>query len=158
MELSLRPQFGLFCSLKSSLHTRLAGSDWVAQFPLVMLGVRSSPKDESGLSPAEAVYGSTLSLPSEFLEHSEFPPESLLRNIEKTVLGFYGPPWHHMIPQPKPQPLPRALIDTEFAFFCDDTSKPLLSPLYRGPDRVLRRSETFFILQIGDKSDSVSVD
>ena len=28
--------------------------------------------------------------------------------------------------------------------------------LYRGPYRVLRRSEKFFVLQIGDKSDSVT--
>ena len=56
-------------SLKSSLQARLASSDWVAHLPLVMLGLRSSPKDDSGLSPAGAVYGSTLSLPGEFLEH-----------------------------------------------------------------------------------------
>ena len=36
-----------------------------------MLGLRSSPKEDSGFSPAEAVYGSNLSLPGEFLEHSE---------------------------------------------------------------------------------------
>ena len=36
--------------------------------------------------------------------------------------------------------------------------KPPLSPLYRGPYRVLQLSEIFFVLQIGDKSDSVSVD
>ena len=79
-------------SLKSSLRARLAGSDWVAHLPLVMLGLRSWPKDDSGLSPAEAVYGSTLSLPGEFLEHSEFLPESFVRNIERAVLGFSGPP------------------------------------------------------------------
>ena len=40
----------------------------------------------------------------------------------------------------------------------DDASKPPLSPLYRGPYKVLRRSEKFFVPQIRDKSDSVSVD
>ena len=57
-----------------------------------MLSFRFSPKDDSGLSPAEAVYGSTLSLPSEVLEHSELLPESFLRRIEQAVLGFFGPP------------------------------------------------------------------
>ena len=51
------------CSLKSSLRPRLAGSEWVNHLPLVMLGLRASPKDDSGSSPAEAVYGSVLSLP-----------------------------------------------------------------------------------------------
>ena len=43
-------------------------------------------------------------------------------------------------------------------FVRDDASKPPLSPLYRGPYLVLRRSEKFFVLQIGDKKDAVSVD
>ena len=42
-----------------------------------------------------------------FLELTEIPPESILRNIKKAVSGFSGPPRHHVIPQP--QPLPRAL-------------------------------------------------
>ena len=49
-------------SPKSSLRARLAGSDWAAHLPLVTLGLRASPKDDSGFSPAEAVYGSALSL------------------------------------------------------------------------------------------------
>ena len=123
-----------------------------------MLGLRPSSKDDSGISPAEDVYGSTLSLPGEFLEHSEIPPESFLRNIEKAVLGFSGPPQHLVIPQPQPQPLPRALLDKDFFFVHDDASKSPLSPLSRGPYRVLRQSEKFFVLQIGDKTNSVSVD
>ena len=63
-----------------------------------------------------------------------------------------------MTVQPHPQPLPRALLEAEFVFVRDDASKPPLSLLYRGPYRVLKRSETFFFLQIGEKADSVSVD
>ena len=104
----------------------MAGSDWAAHLPLVMLGLRSSPKDDSGLSPAEAVYGSTLSLPGKFLKHSELPPESFLRNSEKAVLGFSGPPRHHVIPQP--------LLDAEFVFVPDSASKPpLLRPSTEDP-------------------------
>ena len=54
-------------SLKSSLRARLAGTDWVSHLPLVMLGLRSSPKDDSGFFPAEAVFDSPLSLPGKFL-------------------------------------------------------------------------------------------
>ena len=43
-------------------------------------------------------------------------------------------------------------------FVRDGASRPPLSLLYRGPYEVLRRSEKFFVLQIRDKSDSVSVD
>ena len=49
-----------------------------------MLGLRSSPKDDSGFFVAEAVLG-TLSLPGEFLKHSEIPPEIFLRRVEQAV-------------------------------------------------------------------------
>ena len=99
-------------SLKSSLLARLANSDWVTHLPLEMLGLRSSPKGD-------------------FLKHSELSPEGFLRKVEQAVLGFSGPPRHHVVPQPQPQPLPRALMDSEFVFVRDDASKPPLSPLYR---------------------------
>ena len=132
----------------------MANSDSVTYLPLVMLGLWSLPKDDSGFSPAEAVYGSNLPLPGEFLKYSELPQESCLRKVEQAVLGFSGPPQHHVIPQP----LPRAPMDAEFAFVRENALKPPLSPLYRGPYQVLRRSEKFVVLQIRDKSYSVFVD
>ena len=57
-----------------------------------MLGLGSSPKDDSGFSPAEAVYGSNLSLPDEFLEHSEIPSQSFLRKVDLAIQGLSGPP------------------------------------------------------------------
>ena len=135
-------------SLKSSLRARLASSNWVAHLPLVMLGLCSSPKEDSGFSPAEAVYGSNLSLPGEFLEHSEIPPETFLRKVERAAQGFSGPPRHHMTPQPQPQSLPRALMEAEYVFVQDDASKPPLSPFYRGPYLVLRRSEKFMFSRL----------
>ena len=52
----------------------MAGSDWVSHLPLVMLGLRTTPKDDSG--SAEAVYEANLSPPGECIVHSEFPLES----------------------------------------------------------------------------------
>ena len=66
-------------SLKSSLQARLAGSDWFSHLPLVLLGLRATPNDDTGLSVSEAVYGSPLTLPGELLDVPEFPPESFLR-------------------------------------------------------------------------------
>ena len=60
----------------------MAGSDWFSHLPLVMLGLQTAPEDDFVFSPAEAVYGTHLSLPSEFLIHSEFPPEVFLRKVE----------------------------------------------------------------------------
>ena len=63
-----------------------------------------------------------------------------------------------MASSPQPPPVPNALWTGEFVFVCKDASKPPLAPLYRGSYKVLRGCEKFVILQIGDCTDSVSVD
>ena len=59
-------------SLKSSLRARLAGSDWVPHLPLGLLGLRATPKDDTGLSVSEAVYGSPLTLPGELVDVPDY--------------------------------------------------------------------------------------
>ena len=61
------------CSLKSALLSRLASSDWVLHLPLVLLGLRIVPKDDSDLSVSKAIYGSPLTVPGEFLRSPELP-------------------------------------------------------------------------------------
>ena len=108
-----------------------------------MLGLRSSPKDDFCSWGRFWFSSISTSLPREFLEHSEIPSEIFLRQVEQAVTGFSGPPQHNVAPQPQPQPLAQALLDAEFVFDQDDTSKHPLSPLYRGPYRVLRRLENY---------------
>ena len=85
-------------SLKSALRARMAGSNWFSPLPPMKLGLWTASKDDSGFSPAEAVYGTHLSLPGEFIKHSEFPPEGFLRKVECAISGFSGPPRHHVAP------------------------------------------------------------
>ena len=125
----------------------MAGSDWVSYLPLVMIGFQTAPKDGSGFSPAEAVYRTNLSLPGEFIEHSEFPPEVFLRKVEGAISRFSGPPRHHVV-LPQPQPLPGELLSAEFVFVRDDASKPPLSPLNGCPYKVLKRYENFFFSRL----------
>ena len=79
-------------SLKTALCAQLSGSNWVQHLSLVMLGLRSSPKDDSRFSPTEAVFGSPLTFPGEFLGHPQFPSEVFLRKIEQAVSGYSSPP------------------------------------------------------------------
>ena len=144
-------------SLKSSLRARAADSDWVSHLPLVLLGLRSVPKEDTGFSVSEAVYGSPLSIPGEFLDAPEIPSSQFIRKVEKVIAGFSTPPPHHVQHSP-PVEIPAALKAAKFVFVREDASKPSLSPLYRGPYQVIERRSKFFRLQIGTKVDSVSVD
>ena len=61
-------------SLKSSLRACLAGQDWVQHLPLVLLGLHTTHKEDSGFAPAEALYSTQLAIvPGEFLDTLELP-------------------------------------------------------------------------------------
>jgi transposase InsO family protein len=49
--------------LKDSLRARLAGADWPKHLPWIMLGLRTAPREDSGVSAAELVFGAPLALP-----------------------------------------------------------------------------------------------
>ena len=103
------------CSLKSALSSRIASSDWVLHLPLVMLGLRTVPKDDTGLSVSKVFYGSPLTVPGEFLGRPELPPSAYLSKIKQAVTGFTVPPPHH-VPQSLPHQLPAALCSAKFVF------------------------------------------
>ena len=144
-------------SLKSALRSQLAGSDWFLHLPLVLLPLRTVPKDDTGLSGSEAVYGSSLTVPGEFLGSPELPPALFLRKIEDTFAGFAAPPPHHVRSFPPQQLLP-AFLAANFVFVQEDSSIPSLAPLYWGPYLVLEGKDKYFHLQLGSRTDVVSVD
>ena len=78
-----------------------AGSDWPLHLPLVLLGLRSVPKEDTGFSVSDAVFGSPLTVPGEFLEGGEIPPTRFLQKIEQAVSGFVVPPPHHISTAPR---------------------------------------------------------
>ena len=115
-------------SLKSSLRARADDSHWVSHLPLVLLGLRSVPKEDTGFSVSEAVYGSALTIPGEFLDALELPNSQFINKIRKVIAGFSTPPPHHVQHLP-PTELPAALRIAKFVFVREDASKPPLAPL-----------------------------
>ena len=144
-------------SLKSSLQARAADFNWVSNLPLVLLGLHSVPKEDTGFSVSEAMYGSSLTIPGEFLDGPELPSSQFLSKKGKVISGFSVSPPHH-VPQQPPTEIPAALRIAKFVFVREDASKPSLAPLYCGPYLVVEQGSKFFLLQIGHKVDSVSVD
>ena len=142
-------------SLKTALCACLAGSDWFNHLPLVFLGLQSVPKEDSGFSVSEAVFGSALTLPGEFLDSGKVLSSQFLQKIEQAVSGFTVPPPHHVSPSP-PAPLPQPLLAALLVFVREDASIPLLAPLYCGHYLVVETRLKFFCLQLGDRTDVIS--
>ena len=93
------------------------------------MGLRTVPKDDTGLSVSEAVYGAPLTVPGEFLESPELLPSYFLHKIKEAVAGFAMSPPHHVLPS-LPHQLPPALLSAKFVFVPEDASVPSLAPLY----------------------------
>ena len=88
-------------SIKPALRSCLASLDWFLHLPLVLLGLRTVPKDDPGFSVSEAVYGSHLTVPGEFLGSHKWPPSVYLSKIKQAVAGFAISLPHH-VPQSPP--------------------------------------------------------
>ena len=144
------------CQLKNSLRSRLADPDWFLHLPWVLLGIRIAPKEATDVSSAELVYGSTLTVPGDFIGAPECPPETFFRRLRLALSQQPSFPEHNRTTASNY--FPTQLQNTSFVFIRNDATQPPLSPLYHSPYRVLKRGPKTFRLKIGGKEDEVSVD
>jgi len=97
--------------LKNSLRAWLAAADWYNHLPWVLLGLRSAPREDSASSAAEAVYGSDLVLPHQFLQSQDPPSKQFYEDLKNSMSGFRPVPARHNTPEvPElPQQVPISL-------------------------------------------------
>jgi hypothetical protein len=70
--------------LKDALRARGAGALWLEHLPWILLGIRTASSNQVKQSPAEAVFGSSLMLPGQFLA-SEDPPSDFYEKLASRV-------------------------------------------------------------------------
>ncbi|KAJ8362061.1 hypothetical protein AAFF_G00399960 [Aldrovandia affinis] len=145
-------------SLKVSLRAALQGDAWVDTLPWVLLGLRTAPKADLGASSAELVYGQPLHVPGEFLPSCSVPWSAtrqlpVLRDGLKSFAPV--PTTHHGLPRSHVHP---DLGEARFVFVRQDKHRGPLQPPYEGPFRVIKSGEKFFVLDIGGRSDRITID
>ena len=146
--------------LKAALKARTTGPDWVAELPMVLLGIRSSWRVDPDCSPAELVYGSTLRLPGEFLQSLDAqtvePNSSFLKQLQQTMRSVQPPaPKFH---GQQSVYVPANLASTGYVYVRTDSHRHPLQRPYQGPYRVIETSDKFFTLDIKGRSEKVSID
>ena len=143
--------------LKDALKARLTGADWFDQLPWVLLGLRTTVKDDLRCSPAELVFGAPISVPGDCLPSSQPLPVSGQLQLLRDVVGRFRPQQtsHHVAPRPAGPQLPPG---TQFVFIRRDGHKLPLTPAYDGPFKVLVQSDKTVTIERGLERDVVSVD
>jgi hypothetical protein len=142
--------------LKDALRAREAGVEWPLHLPYVLLGLRAAPKEKSGVSSAEAVFGQPLVLPGEVIDTVE--EESL---DFKNRLASEDPP---LTVQPRTYAevaaghVEPSLQEAKMVYVRRGGNGPPLTSCYAGPFKVLKAGHKFFILEIGGRQESVSID
>jgi hypothetical protein len=124
--------------LKDALQSWAAAADWHDHLPWVMLGVRATFREGSEFSHAEAVLGSQLVLPGQFVNTAESPSPSFLRYLQTTMAGCSPPPARHNSAL-APTSQREELLLACFVLVHRDGAQPPLAPAYDGPYRVLER-------------------
>lgn len=145
-------------TLKAALRARLTGPNWVTELPWVLLGLRTAPKDDLGYSSAELVYGEPLTVPGDFIPSHTSPwsaTDFLSSFRANTHLHTSRPTSHHSTPCTR---LPSSLLTAKYVYIRTDSVKSPLQRPYTGPYTVLAPGDKTFLVDIGGRTERVSVD
>lgn len=149
--------------LVERMHRRLKelltchSQNWATYLPSILLGLRSAPRDETGVSCAEMLFGQTLRLPGELQQQTEQIKDStqfvkqlrtVLRNLRPA--SFQNKRKMNIFIHDDLSTCKRVYVRV-------DKVKASLEPPYKGPYPVLSRHKHYFRIEIDGKEDSVSI-
>lgn len=118
--------------LKTGLKARLAGSNWVDDLPVVLLGICATLKEDLSCTSAELVYGTTLRLPGDFFTAPTIEdPSSFVSRLRSSMqhLQFVPTRWHGR----RDVYLPHDLHTATHMYVRRDSHKPPLTRLMMVP-------------------------
>jgi hypothetical protein len=144
--------------LKDALRFRAAAADWESHLPWALLGLWVAPKNDSGVSAEELTFGCQVTLPGELLGAPAAAMEKLVEELQSDCRNFTPLPLRqHSYAEAASEP-PAALKAAQYVYIRHGGVQAALVAKYDGPYKVMSRGPKFFDIQIGNKTDSVTVD
>ncbi|XP_046976518.1 uncharacterized protein LOC124542634 [Vanessa cardui] len=135
-------------------------SNWVETLPLVLLGIRSSFKEDLQASSAELVYGEPLRLPGEFFGHNVAGYTTDITDFSARMKSFAEklrpvPAQHHST---RKTFIFKDLTTCSHVFLREDALRGSLQPAYTGPHKVISRGAKTFNIDFKGKVVTESID
>lgn len=143
-------------TLKASIMAN-QNTNWLENLPLILLGLRSTVREELGYSPAEITYGRTLRLPCDFFVATpKAEPDTYVGRLQKRFEEIKPTPTsNHSI---RKIFIHKELPKSSHVFLRTDSQrKPLQNP-YEGPFEVKERDDKTYVIIINGKPKRVSID
>ena len=142
--------------LKASIRCH-ESDQWINNLPLVLLGIRSSVKEDLQTTTAEMLYGKNIRLPADFFTEikneklceyvtrmkeriNRVTPLSVARHGAKDTFVF------------------KDLTTSNYVFIRHDAVRNSIQPPYDGPYKVVDRGEKTFVIKINNKNVKISID
>lgn len=145
-------------SLKAAIMCH-NNSEWFDVLPTVLLGLRTSIKEDIGATAAELVYGTTLRIPGEFFicEDMEPEPKMFVEKFREHIRKIRPTPTAHH--EKRKVFVHKNLYSCTHVFIrIDRVKKPLERP-YEGPYRIVERiSDHVFKIDINGLETNVNVE
>lgn len=144
-------------TLKASIMCR-DSIHWANELPMILLGLRSTFKEDIGCTPSEMVYGTTLQLPGQLFDKprdmnvsTEFAKNfrEVMNGLKPTQSAHHGK--HAVF-------VHKNLSDCTHVFVRNDAVRLSLQPPYNGPFEVIQRRSKFFKIRINQKEKNISID
>ncbi|XP_072179818.1 uncharacterized protein [Diadema setosum] len=142
--------------MKAAMKTKPDPTRWCEHLPVILLGIRSTVKDDLSCSPAELVFGTTLRLPAQFVDpkRADVDPSDYVSRL-RDHMSQINPT------SPRAQStttyLPKDLCTCSHVFVrVDRVRKPLEQP-YSGPYKVLKRTDKYYTLDINGKREQANL-
>lgn len=145
--------------LKASLRCVGQAEDWSSLLPLVLLALRTTPREDLKCSPAEMLYGQTLRVPGELFTASDdinYNPSEFVDKLRQHFETVRSP--ETRIHQSHTTYVPTRLDTCSHVFVLVKSVKPSLASTYTGPYLVIRKLRKAFVIQRGNKQVTVSID
>lgn len=131
-------------SLKTALKTHLHSEKWVENLPLIMLGLRTASRESDGLSAAQRMFRWSPRLPGDILAPSTpITNGNTIANRLTTAGKTF---------------LPRNALSAKYVFVKTGVPPTGFSPSYLGPYKVIKNDGKVVTIDLGTKTDKISID
>ena len=146
--------------LKSSIKACNNPITWTDSLPLILLGIRTTLKEDLHCTAAELVYGTTLRIPCEYFNDTKTDttddPSNYVTNLKSIMQQLKATP--PRATANRQTYVSNALTDCTHVFVRHDAvRKPLQQP-YDGPFKVIKRTDKHFTLQMNNREEVLSID